>query len=102
MIVIIEMNIPRTLQVAPHKLFIPRRTFVLVVARQHALDAHAYALDVLHGAPALIAQQVQTDDAVGVDMGVHRDGAIRGLNERHFRRFCGPIPQWTGNIGQVI
>ena len=75
---IIKPNIPRSLRVPPTEILVPLGSLVLIVARQHALDAHAYTLDVLHGAPALGAEQVEADDAVGVNVGVHRDDA-RGV-----------------------
>ena len=50
-------------------------TDVLGVARQHALNRHADAFDALDGRPACRAEEVETDDAVGVDVGVNGDRA---------------------------
>lgn len=82
--------------VPSHEIFIARRSFVLGVSRQHALDAHADALDILHGAPALRAQQVEADDAVGVNMGVDGNDSIGRGDECHFRRFYS-----TFNLSQI-
>jgi hypothetical protein len=75
---ILKPYIPRPLRVQPHKILVPRGPLVLRVARQHALQAHAYALDVLHGRPAGRAEEVETDDAVAVDVGVDGDFADEG------------------------
>jgi hypothetical protein len=45
------------------------------VARQHALDAHAHALDALHRGPARGAEKVQADDSITVYVRVDGDGA---------------------------
>jgi hypothetical protein len=68
----------------PAKILVTRRSLVLGVSRQHALDAHADALDALHGGPAVGAEEVQTDDAVGVDMWVdgYGAGSLRGNGRR--------------------
>lgn len=71
-----KTDIPRPLGIMPHKLLIPFRPFVLRVSRQHALDTHAYALHILHRAPAGGAEKVEADDAVGVDVWVNGDGAL--------------------------
>lgn len=56
---------------------VPGRSLVLRVAGQHALQAHADALDVLHRTPAGGAEEVEADDAVAVDVWMHGDGAGR-------------------------
>lgn len=75
---ILKPDIPRPLRVQPHKVVVPGRPLVLRVARQHALQAHAHALDVLHGRPAGRAEQIETDDAVAVDVRVDGDFADDG------------------------
>ena len=87
-ILIVKPYIPRPLRVPPHKVLVTRRPLVLTVPRQHALDAHAHALDVLHGAPAGAAEQVEADDAVGVDVRVHGDFAVGERDEGYFGGFC--------------
>lgn len=75
-IMINKIDIPRPLGVMPHELLVPFRPLVLRVPRQHALDTHAHALHILHRAPAGGAEEVEADDAVGVDVWVDRDGAV--------------------------
>jgi len=87
-----EVDISRPKLVRLHKDMVARRPLVLVVARQHALQAHADALDIVHGTPALTVQQVEADDAVRVDMRVHGYLWCRGRDsECHFRRFDGIV-----------
>lgn len=84
-----EVNISRPCPIGPHKLSVTRRPLRFRVARKHALDAEAHALDVLDRGPASRGQQIQTDNAVGIDVGMQGDGA-RGLvqeQEHHFWRF---------------
>ena len=69
-------DIPRALPVLPDKLVIARRQLPSVVAGQHALDADAHGLDVVDGRPAVAGEQVQADDAVGVDVWMDGDGAV--------------------------
>ena len=87
-IVIIEINVLWPQAVGAHKLLVARRPLVLCVTRQHALQAHTDALDVLDGAPALLAEQVETDDAVGVDVRVDWDRAVGKLDKDDFWGFC--------------
>lgn len=85
-VVVIEVDVLGTQAVPPHKFLVAGRPLVLSVTRQHALDAHAHTLDVLDGTPALLAEKVEADDAVGVDVRVHRDGAVVQLREDNFGR----------------
>lgn len=48
-----KVQIPRSLSVILHKLVITRRPLLLVITRQHALQANANALNIMNGAPAL-------------------------------------------------
>jgi len=75
---ILKPYIPRPLRIQPHEILVPRGALVLRVARQHALQAHAHALDVLHGRPAGRAEEVEADDAVAVDVGVDGDSTDDG------------------------
>lgn len=63
------------------ELLIPLGSFVLGVPGQHALDAHADALDTLDRRPAGRTQKIETDDAVAVDVWMDGDrtptGALR-------------------------
>lgn len=78
---IIEVNVSRSQSVAFDELVVPRRSFVFLVASQHALYAHADALNVLHGTPALAAEQVQANYAIRVDVRVHGNRSLGRLNE---------------------
>ena len=42
-----EANVPRSLRIVPHEVFVSRRTFLLRVTRKHTLQAHAHALNVV-------------------------------------------------------
>lgn len=52
-IIIHEPDVPRSLNIPSHKFLITGWSFILGISRQHALYAHADALNVLHGTPAL-------------------------------------------------
>lgn len=71
-ILVDKPNIPRPRCVPSDKLLIARWPLIFGVTGQHALETHAYRLDVLDRRPALRAEQIETDDAVGVD--VRMDG----------------------------
>lgn len=75
-VVVVEVDVPGPQPVPPHKLLVAGRALVLGVAREHALYAHADTLDILHGAPALLAEEVEADEAVGVYVGMDRDRAV--------------------------
>lgn len=74
-ILVYERDIPNTTAIIRHELTVTRRPLILRVSCQHTLDAHADALDCLHGGPAGGAEQIEADDAVAVDVGVHWDRA---------------------------
>lgn len=84
-VMVVEIDVPRPQSIAPDELLVTRRALVLGVARQHALQGHAHALNVLHRAPSLLAQKVETDDAVRVDVGVYRYWSVGLLDEGHLR-----------------
>lgn len=44
-----EADVPRPLRVVPHEVIVSFWSFLLCVAREHALQADAYALDVVDG-----------------------------------------------------
>jgi hypothetical protein len=83
-IVVIELDILRPKPISADKFLISLGSFVLRVPRQHALQAHADALDILHRRPPLLAEQVETDDPVRVDVRMHRDGSVGKLHEDNF------------------
>ncbi len=75
-IVVEELDVSGPLLIASHKVLIAGRPLIFVIARQHALDAHAYARNALDGTPTLLTQKIETDDAVGVYVRMHRNGPI--------------------------
>lgn len=87
-IMVVEVDVPRSQPVASHKLLVSGGALILDVAGQHALQAHAYALNVLDGTPALMTEEIETDDAVRVDVGVYWYGAVGFLLEHDFGRLC--------------
>jgi hypothetical protein len=87
-IVVIEFDVPRTQPVAPHKLLISWRALVLGVAGKHTLNAHAYALNVLDGTPALLAQEIKADDTVRVYVRMHRNWTVRESHEGDLWWLC--------------
>lgn len=86
---IVKINVLRPQLIGTDKVLVTRRPLVLCVSRQHALDRHADALDVLYGTPALVSEQVQANDAVAVDVRVHGYRAVGRLVEGDFRRLYG-------------
>lgn len=88
-VVVEELNVAGPQFVAPHKVRVAGRSLVFVVTSQHALNAHTHTLDALDGAPARLSEEVEADDAVGVDMGMHRDWAILLLVKCDLGWLCG-------------
>jgi hypothetical protein len=82
-----EIDIPRSPPITPHKLGIIRRSLILVIPSQHALQANAHTFDIMHGTPSLLVEQIQTDDAVRVDVWVHGNLVCGVVNKYHLRRF---------------
>jgi hypothetical protein len=78
-----------TLGVSPDKLLVSWRAFILRISRQHALDAHADALDILDRTPALGPEEIEADDSVAVDVRVHGDWTGGRADKGNFRRFWG-------------
>lgn len=93
-VVIDELDIAWSLPVASDKFVIASRSLIERVARQHALDAHAYALCVLNWAPALAAQKVEADDSIRVNVWMHGYRAVR--------RFIEGDLGWLCETGQVL
>lgn len=94
---VVEVDIAGSLAVGPNEVSIARRPLVLRVAGQHALEAHAHALDVLDGAPALRAEQVKTYDAIRVDMGVNGDRPVGQLKKDDLGWLFSPV-SGGGNV----
>lgn len=85
---VIEIDVSWSSSVVGHELLIAFRSLVLGVSGQHALETHAYAFHILYGCPALRAEEIETDDSVGVNMWVHRNWAVFYIYECNFRWFC--------------
>ena len=98
-VVVQEIDIARTPSIAPHKLLITWRPFVLHIPCEHTLYTHADTLDVLDGTPALSAQQIQTNDAVGVDVWMDWDWAVGCAKEGHLWGFFGEWAMWSAGGG---
>jgi hypothetical protein len=56
--------------VIPHEILIPLGPLLLIITAQHALQTNTHALDIMYGRPAGAVEQVEADDAVGVDVRV--------------------------------
>lgn len=86
---VVEFNVFRPCFVGADEIGVAFGAVVLGVARKHALDAHTHALDILYGTPTRAAQEIQADDAVGVDVRMHGYRAALLLNEDNLGGFCG-------------
>lgn len=86
-VMVVELHVPRAQAVASDELFVTRRTLVLCIASEHTLDTHADALYVLNWTPTLSTKEIQTYDAIRVDMRMHRDWSISKLDESDLGRF---------------
>src|SRR5438105_7008455 len=86
-IVVVEIDVPRAQSISPHKVLIAWRPLVLGVSCQHALNAHAYTLDVLDWAPSLASQQIKANYAVRVYVWVYRDWTVISFDKSDLRSF---------------
>jgi len=82
-----EVNVSRSSSVRSHKFFVSNRSLVLLVASKHALYAQARGLHVLDGRPALRAEQIETYDAIRVDVWVHWYLSAWWTHKYYLRRF---------------
>ena len=53
---------------------------MLGISCQHALDRHADCFHRLHRRPARAAEEIETDDAIRVDVRVERYGSVAGVD----------------------
>lgn len=86
---VVEVDVSWPQAVSSHELLIARRSLVFGVACQHALDAHADALNILYRAPSLTTQKVEADDAIRIDVRVHRYRSVVQLYKGDLRRLYG-------------
>ena len=76
-----KINIPRPLRIIPDEILIALGPLLLRITRQHALQTDADALDIVHWRPPRAVEQVEADDAVGVDVRVPGD-RVRGVADK--------------------
>ena len=78
-----KINIPRPLLVVAHEVIVARRTFFGGITREHALQAHTYAFHIVNGGPSRAIEEVEANDAVGVDVRVPGYG-VRGCTDEDY------------------
>jgi hypothetical protein len=81
-----KVDVPRSLRVVLDKVLVTRRPLLLCVAGEHALQADTHALHIVNRAPALFVEEVETDDAVGVDVRVPWNGMLGVFDEDYLWR----------------
>ena len=107
MVIIVHVaDLPRALSVVEDKLSVSWRPLGLGIARQHALEGHAYALDVVDRAPAVAAKEIEADVAVAVDVWVQWDWAWRlgDLFKHHLWGFYKAVSYaalWQMEVGRA-
>jgi len=84
-----EADIPRPLLVVPYKVLISRWSLLLRIAGKHTLQAYTYTLYVMNRRPARTVEQVEANDAIGVDVRVPRDGMSFVAKEHYFGSLFG-------------
>lgn len=76
--------VPRPLRVIPDKILIALRPLLLRITREHTLQAHAHALDIVDWGPTGAVEQVEADDAVGVNVWVPGYWVCFGAEKDYF------------------
>jgi hypothetical protein len=79
-----KIDIPRPLSIILDKLIIALRPLLLRITSEHTLQAHTHALYVMNRGPSRAVEQVETDDAVGVDVWVPGNGVGLCFDEDDF------------------
>jgi hypothetical protein len=79
-----KANIPRPLRIISHEILVSLRPLLLIITTEHTLQTNTHALDIMYRGPARAVEQVETDDAVGVDVWVPGYGARVGADEGDF------------------
>lgn len=85
---VVEVYVSGSQAVSAYEVLIARWSLIPSVPRQHALKTHAYTLHILNRAPSLCSEQVKTNDAIGIDMRMHRNWSIFELDEGYLGRLC--------------
>ena len=78
-----KANIPRPLGIIPYEILIALRPLLLRVTRKHTLQTDTHTLDVVNRRPTGTVEQVEADDAVGVDVRVPGYG-VRGCADEDY------------------
>ena len=78
-----KANIPRPLGIIPHEILIALRPLLLRITRKHTLQTDTHTLDVVNRRPTGTVEQVEADDAVGVDVRVPGYG-VRGCTDEDY------------------
>ena len=78
-----KANIPRPLGIIPHEILIALRPLLLRITRKHTLQTDTHTLDVVNRRPTGTVEQIETDDAVGVDVRVPGYG-VRGCADEDY------------------
>jgi hypothetical protein len=84
-----EVDVSRPLRVVPYEALVARRSLVLCIAGQHALQTDTHALYVMYRRPPLTVKQIETYNAIRVDVRMHRDRVRIVADEDDFGGFDG-------------
>jgi len=95
-----KANIPRPLGIIPHEILIALRPLLLRITRKHTLQTDTHTLDVVNRRPTGTVEQIEADDAVGVDVGVHWNRTVGLLVEGYLWGFCRPVSIFAGTKRQ--
>lgn len=79
-----KVDITWSLCVVPYEVFITLRSLLLRITRQHALQADADTLNVVHWRPTRAVEKIKTDDAVGVDVRMPGYGVLVVFDKDYF------------------
>lgn len=82
-----KLHVSRSRAVGFNELFVAFWSLVFGIAREHTLNTHTDTFGTLYWTPALCSQKVEANNAVRVDMRVHRDGTVWSLFKSDLRRF---------------
>ena len=74
-ILVDKVDVTDTTAVGGNEFLVASGSLITIVGGKHALKAHADALDCLYWRPTGGTQEVKADNAIAVDVGMHRDRA---------------------------
>ena len=84
-----KVNIPWPLRIIFDKVLVPLRPLPPCIACKHALQTDAHAFNALYWRPALSVEEIETDNAVRVDMRMPGYWVLAVFQENYFGRLCG-------------